>query len=120
MKSNGVYIGNGSFPGYVHGTKNTTSLKALVTSGGKDLDSESVKTLNSDLKKSAGLPLEIELETKVKVKIGSLKTKKVPIRVICKGVQVTVPQKKGDKSAMKGNAKCKVHLKIKIWKWTLN
>lgn len=120
IKSNGVDIGNGSFPSFTHGKKNTTSIKALVTSGGRDLDSDSVKSLNSDLKKTSGLPLELELETKVKVKIGSMKTKKVRIKVSCKGIEVTVPKGKSSPSVMKASkdAKCKVNLKIKIWKWT--
>lgn len=119
MKTSGIDVGNGTFPALVHGTKNTTSLKALVTSGGRDLDSDSVKTLNSDLKKSGGIPLEIELNTKVKVKVGGLKMKKVPIRVICKGVEVTVAKGKNSPSTMNSrDAKCKVNLRIKIWKWT--
>lgn len=119
LRSNGVDVGNGTFPQLVHGTKNTTSLKAVVKSGGRDLDSDSVKSLNSDLKKSSGLPLEIELNTKVKVKIGGVKTKTLPIRVICKGVEVTVAKGKNSPSTMKSrDAKCKVNLRIKIWKWT--
>ncbi|KAK9133150.1 hypothetical protein Scep_012678 [Stephania cephalantha] len=61
------------------------------------------------------------MDTKVQVKIGSLKAKKVGIRVICNGIQAAVERK--GKSAVSdsgsfSNAKCKVDLRIKIWKWT--
>ncbi|KAF9614184.1 hypothetical protein IFM89_015692 [Coptis chinensis] len=122
MFSNGVDVGDGSFVGFVHGTKNTTSLKALVSSTGKDLDSDAVKSLNTDLKKKNALPLVIKLETKVKVKFGSFKTEKVRIKVVCQGIEVSVPKGKSSPSVMKstagGDSKCKVKLQFKIWRWT--
>ncbi|OVA08431.1 Late embryogenesis abundant protein [Macleaya cordata] len=122
VKSNGIDVGEGSFPSFVHGTKNTTVLKAPVSSsngGNKDLDSSSANSLKSDLKKKNGLPLEIQLETKVKVKMGSLKTKKVGIRVTCTGIQAVVPKGKSSSSlSPSSDPKCKVNLRIKIWKWT--
>ncbi|PIA64315.1 hypothetical protein AQUCO_00100060v1 [Aquilegia coerulea] len=122
LKSNDIDVGNGSFPSFVHGKKNTTDLKFFITSGtGKELDEDSMTKLETDLKKKDGLPLEIELETKVQVKIGGFKTNRVRIRVTCKGYQVTAPKGKTP-SMMKNtssNSKCKVNLRIKIWKFTI-
>lgn len=119
----GVDIGDGRFPAFVHGTKNTTALKAAVSSGGaRDLDSASASSLSSDLKKNKNrLQVEIRLETKVRVKMGGLKTKKVEIRVFCHGIELDIP--KGDSAktttaaASSSDAKCEVKLRIKIWKW---
>ncbi|XP_010242226.1 PREDICTED: protein YLS9-like [Nelumbo nucifera] len=119
VNSNGVHIGNGSFPSFTHGTKNTTKLTASISSGGGDLDAESINSLKSDLKRKNGLPLEIQMDTKVKVKMGSLKTKKVGIRVICDGIDVPVPKGKTPSSVSpSSNPKCKVDLRFKIWKWS--
>ncbi|KAK9142362.1 hypothetical protein Syun_011762 [Stephania yunnanensis] len=93
--SNGVGIGSGTVPAFVHERKNTTLMKASVTSAGTELDSSSASSLSADLKKKSGLPLEIEMDTKVQVKIGSLKAKKVGIRVSCNGIQAVVPKGKG-------------------------
>ncbi|KAF8401002.1 hypothetical protein HHK36_014305 [Tetracentron sinense] len=118
VKSDKVDVGNGSFPSFVHGTKNSTVLKSSISSAGRDLDTASVALLKSDLKKKSGLPLEIKLETKVKVKMGGLKTSKVGIRVSCDGIQAAVPKGKSPSTASTSDAKCKVNLRVKIWKWT--
>ncbi|KAL3511684.1 hypothetical protein ACH5RR_024401 [Cinchona calisaya] len=117
--SDGADIGDGSFPGFEHGTKNTTTLTSVISSSGRTLDSSQISTLQSDLKNQKSLPLKIQLNTKVKVKIGGLKTKKVGIRVSCDGIKVTVPTGKTPSSATTSNVKCNVDLRIKIWKWTV-
>lgn len=117
--SDGVDIGDGSFPSFEHGTKNTTTLKAVISSSGQSLDSTQISTLKSDLKNQNGLPLTIQLNTKVKVKVGGLKTKKIGIRVTCEGIKLAVPTGKTPTSATTSNIKCKVDLRIKIWKWTV-
>ncbi|KAJ9190329.1 hypothetical protein P3X46_001545 [Hevea brasiliensis] len=114
----GILIGNGLLPSFVHGTKNTTFLKASITSSGQQLDDTSSSELKTDLKSNNGLGLKIELETKVKVKMGGLKTPKVGIRVSCEGIKATVPSGKTATTASVSKAKCKVDLRIKIWKWT--
>lgn len=87
-------------------------------SASQALDVESVKSLRSDLKKKNGVPLKIELDTKVEVKMGGLKSKKVGIRVTCEGIKGSVPKGKSPSVASVSHAKCKVDLRIKLWKWT--
>ncbi|KAK9102565.1 hypothetical protein Sjap_019819 [Stephania japonica] len=120
VSSNGVGIGDGTVPAFVHERKNTTLLKASVMSAATELDSSSASSLSADLKRKSGLPLEIEMDTKVQVKIGSLKAKKVGIRVSCSGIQAVVPKGKEKSTTPVSDsiAKCKVDLRIKIWKWT--
>nr|XP_004235596.1 NDR1/HIN1-like protein 13 [Solanum lycopersicum] len=113
-----VDIGDGSLPAFTHNRKNTTTLKTVVSSSGKNLDDSAISNLKSKLKNKKSLPLEIKLDTKVKVKVGSLKTKKVGIRVKCSGIKITVPSGKTPTKATTSNVKCKVDLRIKIWKWT--
>ncbi|GMI93711.1 hypothetical protein like AT1G17620 [Hibiscus trionum] len=118
--ADGVDIGDGSFRSFVHGTKNTTHLKAAITSGrnSRELDDASAEKLKTSLKSKKGLPLKIKLETKVKAKMGALKTPKVGIRVVCEGIKATAPKGKSATTASTSNAKCKVDLRLKIWKWT--
>ncbi|EEF45778.1 NDR1/HIN1-like protein 13 [Ricinus communis] len=114
-----VFLGNGTIPAYTLGKKNETSFRNVVVSGSNDLDAESVNALRSDLKKkSGGVALKIELDTKVKLKMGGLKTKKVGIRVTCDGIKGVVPKGKSPTVAVTSASKCKVDLRIKIWKWT--
>jgi hypothetical protein len=113
-----ILVGSGLLPSFVHGTKNTTFLRAAITSSGLQLDDKSGSKLTSDLKSKDGVALKVELETKVKVKMGGLKTPKARIRVSCQGIKATVPSGKQATKASVSNAKCKVDLRIKIWKWT--
>lgn len=115
---NDIPIGNGSFPAFVHGTKNTTLLKTSIKGNGQALDDFSASKLSSDLKSKSGLPLKIQLDTKVKVKMGAIKSPKVRIRVSCNGIKATVPTGKTATAASTSNVNCKVDWRIKIWKWT--
>jgi len=117
-EKDGILVGSGLLPSFVHGTKNTTFLRAAITSSGLQLDDKSGSKLTSDLKSKDGVALKVELETKVKVKMGGLKTPKARIRVSCQGIKATVPSGKQATKASVSNAKCKVDLRIKIWKWT--
>ncbi|XP_052180406.1 NDR1/HIN1-like protein 6 [Diospyros lotus] len=119
ISADGVNVGSGSFPAFAHGTKNTTTLRTAIVSKGQSLDDSSATLLKSDLKNKNGLPIKIQLDTKVKVKMGGVKTKKVPVRVKCSGVTASVPTGKAAAAASTADAKCKVDLRIKIWKWTL-
>ncbi|XP_047317009.1 NDR1/HIN1-like protein 6 [Impatiens glandulifera] len=116
----GTHLGDGTFPAFTHSTKNTTTLKTTIGGGGgQSIDDASATGLKSDLKKNS-LPLKVQLDTKVKVKMGSLNTKKVPIRVTCTGINAAVPTGKTPATpASTGKIKCKVDARIKIWKWTL-
>lgn len=121
VSSQGVDIGNGTFPALVHGTKNSTTLKATVSTGGpRDLDTDSATLLRSDLKKKNRLALQLRLETKVKVKLGSLKTKKVGVRVFCDGIDANIPKGNSTATPYSGSSSdpnCHVKLRIKIWKF---
>ncbi|KAK1416888.1 hypothetical protein QVD17_26007 [Tagetes erecta] len=117
IDSKGVNVGDGSISPFVMPKKNTTRLKTIVSTTGRIVDDNS--NLKSDLKNKKSLPLTIRLDTKVKVKIGSFKTKKVPIRVVCDGIRVTPPSGRTPTTASTSDVKCKVDLRIKIWKWTI-
>ncbi|KAJ4958938.1 hypothetical protein NE237_026049 [Protea cynaroides] len=91
LNSDSVYAGNGTFPGFILKTKNTTVLNTTVSSVGEDLDSSSASSLKSDQKKGV-IPLAVQLDTKVKVKIGGLKTSGFMIRVKCDGLKSNVPK----------------------------
>ncbi|CAH9066900.1 unnamed protein product [Cuscuta epithymum] len=112
--SDEIDLGSGSIRGFEHGTKNTTVLKATIASSRKTLDGRDLKKLKS--KKS--LPLTVRLDTKVRVKVGSLKTKKVGVRVTCGGIRVNVPSGKSPSRATSADVKCQANIRVKIWKWT--
>ncbi|XP_071741933.1 NDR1/HIN1-like protein 13 [Rutidosis leptorrhynchoides] len=117
FSSNGVTVGNGTIPAFVMPKKNATKLKSIVSTTGQHVDDNS--QLKSDLKNKKNLPLTVQLDTKVKVKIGGLKTKKVPIRVVCDGIKVAAPTGKTVTTAVTSGVKCKVDVRFKIWKWTI-
>ncbi|XP_074289260.1 uncharacterized protein LOC141614413 [Silene latifolia] len=122
ITSAGVESGNGSAPGFTHVAGNTTVLHVTVASDAtRDLDSESVSRLRSDLKKKVGFPVSVELDTMVHLQMGNVKTKKVGVRVTCDGVKGFQPKNATSKVGTLGttsSAKCKVDLRIKIWKFT--
>ncbi|GLT55967.1 hypothetical protein SLA2020_290450 [Shorea laevis] len=113
-----IDVGDGSLPSFVHPTKNTTLLKVAITGTSQELDDAAASKLKTDLKSKKGVALKLKLNTKVKVKMGALKTPKVGVRVSCEGIRATVPTGKTATTASTSNAKCKVDLRIKIWKWT--
>ncbi|KAL6996327.1 hypothetical protein U1Q18_006460 [Sarracenia purpurea var. burkii] len=118
ITADGADVGDGSLPAFVQGTESTTTLRTVITSAGQSMDSTSVTVLKSDLKNQNSLPLKIQMDTKVKIKIGGLKTKRVRIRVICDEINAAVTAGKKAATATTSNSKCKVDLRIKIWKWT--
>ncbi|KAL5579491.1 hypothetical protein UlMin_011933 [Ulmus minor] len=118
ITSGDVDVGDGVLPAFVHGKRNTTLLKTQITSSRKALDDSSATALKSSLKSKNGLPLKIRLDTKVKVKVGGVKSPKVGIRVKCDGIRVTPPTGKTPATATTSKAKCKVDIRVKIWKWT--
>ncbi|KAG0484698.1 hypothetical protein HPP92_008590 [Vanilla planifolia] len=113
VTSNGIDLGDGSFPAFIHDTENTTVMRATVSSSVQNMDPSAV----TDLKKSS-IPLEIDLETKAGVKVDKLKTKKVGIKVFCRGIEIANPKGKKAPPQSTPDAGCKVKLRIKIWKWT--
>lgn len=115
----GVDAGNATLPGFTHVAGNTTILRATVLSDPtRDLDSDSVSQLRSDLGKKSGFPVSAELNTMVEVQMGKIKTKKIGIRVTCDGIKGFQPKNATSKTPTPGttsDAKCKVDLRIKIW-----
>lgn len=117
FSSKDIGVGNGLIQAFTMPKKNTTSLRTVVSTTGQAVDDNS--DLKSDLKNKKSVPLKIQLDTKVKAKIGSFKTKKIPIRVTCDGIKAAAPVGKTATTATTSDAKCKVDLRIKIWKWTV-
>ncbi|KAM7504247.1 hypothetical protein LguiB_003151 [Lonicera macranthoides] len=91
-----VLVGHGSLPGFLHPTKNSTSLKTILTSTCEGIDSAQTIVLKSNLKNKKSVPLKIQLDTKANVPTGKSAT-----------------------TTTTSNAMCKVGLRIKIWKWTV-
>ncbi|XP_062160064.1 NDR1/HIN1-like protein 13 [Alnus glutinosa] len=117
LSSGSVQIANGSIPAFTSDKKNETSFRAILTAS-TDLDTESVTSLRSDLKRKSGVPMKIQMDTKVKVKLGGVRSKKVGIRVSCQGITGVAPKSKSPSVASVSGSKCKVDLRIKIWKFT--
>lgn len=114
--SDGVDIGEGSFPAFVHGTENTTVLKATVSTSRRSLEPEEA----ADLTKGKKFSLEIDLDTKAGVKIGGFKSKRIGIKVVCDGIEGRVAKGNPVAAATSpANARCQVKLSIKIWNRTL-
>ncbi|KAJ0257248.1 hypothetical protein HA466_0081480 [Hirschfeldia incana] len=113
-----VVIGKGSIPSFLHGKKNTTLLKSTIGSAPGDLDELSAGKLKGELKAKKSVAIKIVLDTKVKVKMGSVKSPKSGIRVTCEGIKAAAPSGKKATTAGTSGAKCKVDLRIKIWKFT--
>ncbi|KAI3806828.1 hypothetical protein L1987_22743 [Smallanthus sonchifolius] len=115
VNSNGVDVGDGSIPAFVAAKKSTKTLKAVVRGENVDYKSD----LKSDLKEKKSLLLKIEMNAKVKVKIGRCESKKAHVRVVCDGIKAVDPRGESATAAVIKNSKCKVDLRIKIWKWTI-
>ncbi|XAR70791.1 hypothetical protein NMG60_11027784 [Bertholletia excelsa] len=114
-----VLIANGSFPSFTSYPKNITIIRSVMSINSEIIDADSAASLRSDLKKKNGLSLKVMLDTRVVVKMEKLKSKKVGIRVTCEGIHGVVPKGKSASVATISDPKCKVDLRIKIWKWTL-
>ncbi|KAK6148723.1 hypothetical protein DH2020_016248 [Rehmannia glutinosa] len=119
LSAGDVDIGDGSFPGFTHGRKNVTTLRAVISSSNNPFpEGTDISQLKSSLR-SRNLPLKIQLDTKVKVKLGKIETKKLKIRVTCDGIRISIPTGKTATLATTSNVKCKVDPRIKIIKWTV-
>lgn len=107
ISSGGAGIGEGSFPGFVHGAKSTHVMSSTAATA-------------ADLKRSS-IQLEIGLETKAGMKVGRMETKKVGIKIYCRGIEIASP--KGKKAppaaAATVDSSCEAKLRMKIWKWTI-
>nr|XP_043607173.1 NDR1/HIN1-like protein 6 [Erigeron canadensis] len=126
---NSVLFANGSFKSpFVSKPDNITIIHSTLYGNSVLMDTEVVNKIRSDLKKKSGVPLKIVLDSEARVKIENIvRTKKVGIRIKCEGIHSLVPNNKGgnyNKTSSKSvaanvsAAKCKLDLRIKIWKWT--
>lgn len=109
-------IGNGNIPSFENDKKNTTVLRALVSSNMHDaMESHAATQLEGSMK--------VKMETKVEAKMGVLKTPRVGIRVVCDGITVTLPAGKKKmmtaETATAEKAECAVDVRFKVWKWTV-
>ncbi|GER50609.1 late embryogenesis abundant protein [Striga asiatica] len=118
VNSGPVTLCNGSAAGFASSPGNITVVHAAMASDHQLLDGDGVRWLRSDLRRRNGLPLQIVVDTTVGVKMEKMKMKKVGIRIWCDGVHGQVPKGKDVISANTAHARCKVDLRIKIWKWT--
>ncbi|KAL6585152.1 hypothetical protein OROMI_004441 [Orobanche minor] len=117
--SGDVGIGDGSFAGFTHVRKKTTTLRTSISSSNNPIPAGTdISALKSSLR-SRKLPLKIQLDTKVVVKAGKIKTAKLRIRVACDGIKVSVPSGKTATLAATSNVKCNVDPRVKIIKWTV-
>ncbi|EPS62090.1 hypothetical protein M569_12704, partial [Genlisea aurea] len=117
--SKGIDLGDGSLPGFTQGTHNATTLATVVTSNNAAIGGTAVSELKSILKRKKNMPLEIRLYTKIRAKIGSVRTEKLGLRVICDGINIPIPSTKTPSSAAPSNTQCKVDPRIKIIRWAL-
>ncbi|KVH91421.1 NDR1/HIN1-like protein 26 [Cynara cardunculus var. scolymus] len=129
--SDETQIANGSFPdSFASNPNNITVIRSSLYSNSLLLETTTVNQIRSDLKKKSGLPLKILLDTEARVKIESIRSKKVGIRIECEGIHSLIPKGGGggksrnssasSVTATVSDAKCKVDLRIKIWKWTFS
>lgn len=111
--SGDVRIGEGYFPGFVHGRENVTTLKTSVVSRSNSIiDGVDIFMLKS-IVKSGDLPVKIELDTKFK-KFGKVKAKKLRMRITCDGIIISVPTNKTATFGRISKGKCQVDLRFKI------
>ncbi|XP_047342559.1 NDR1/HIN1-like protein 6 [Impatiens glandulifera] len=118
---NEVVLANASFPNFNSNPRNTTVIRSFLATSSEIVDSDSVASLKSDLKKKTGIPIKIVVDTGLVVKMDNIKSKRILIRVTCDGIHGVIP--KGKPPAMgvvasTAGSKCKVNVRIKIWKWT--
>lgn len=116
ISSGDVDLADGSVPGFFHGTKNTTVLKADLKSQNLALSASNAKNLKSAQSKGK-VKLDLDLQTRVRVKMGKWKSGKVRVDIKCKGVSAAISKKAS--AAASSDSECKLKLKFKVFKWYL-
>eukprot|EP01018_Ginkgo_biloba_P004302 Gb_41030 [translate_table: standard] len=106
VSSDDVNLGQGSFPPFFHGRKNTTVLKYDIKVQDTPIDEADGKSLRLKYAKKK-LALDVELDTHVSVKVGKWKSSKIKIIVACSGVPASSSKAKAT------DTQCK----IKLFKW---
>ncbi|XP_073063698.1 NDR1/HIN1-like protein 13 [Primulina eburnea] len=111
--SGDIGIGEGYFPGFVHGRENVTTLKMKVESSSNSIiDGADIFTLKS-IVKSGDLPVKIQLDTRFN-KFGKMKAKTLRMRVTCDGITISVPTNNTATFGRISKARCHVDLRFKI------
>ncbi|XP_076938017.1 NDR1/HIN1-like protein 10 [Bidens hawaiensis] len=124
--SHDTIISKGTYPNPITSKPNNiTIIHSPLHIANLLLEPETVNKFRSDLKKKSGLPLTLVLDTEARVKVETIKTKKIGIRIKCEGIHSLIPKgghrNSSSVAAVAANvddAKCKLDLRIKIWKWT--
>ncbi|XP_071693985.1 NDR1/HIN1-like protein 6 [Rutidosis leptorrhynchoides] len=123
--SRDTLIANGSFRNpFISNPNNVSVHRSTLYGNLVFIETENLNKIKSDLKKKSGLPLKIILDTDMRVKIESIRSKKIGIRIKCDGIHSLIPKsnsKNSTSASVAANvsaAKCKIDLRIKIWKWT--
>eukprot|EP00252_Welwitschia_mirabilis_P023120 TRINITY_DN6467_c0_g1_i1.p1 TRINITY_DN6467_c0_g1~~TRINITY_DN6467_c0_g1_i1.p1 ORF type:complete len:253 (+),score=-2.07 TRINITY_DN6467_c0_g1_i1:266-1024(+) len=112
-----VELPQASIPGFLHGKKNTTVIKADLSGNGLQLQGSDAKRLESAVSKGKA-SMEMKLVTHVRIKFGSFRSGRVRVDVSCSAMSVRFTS--GKKAAAKDpNAKCNFKIKIKVFRWYL-
>jgi len=117
LSSGDVDIGDGSVPGFFHGTGNTTAVMADLKRQNMALDASDAKKLKS-AKSKGNIMLDVKVGTHVGVKMSKWKSPKVRVEVNCHGISAVISKSKLKPTA-NSNSKCMFKVRIKVFKWYL-
>ncbi|OVA04005.1 Late embryogenesis abundant protein [Macleaya cordata] len=81
--SDGVFVGNRSFPSFYQENRTSIDLQTSISNTIKDLDPDAVDSLKTNVYKKCYLPLKIWLRTDVNVTMGTGKTSMYRIKILC-------------------------------------
>lgn len=118
VSTDNLDLADGSVPGFYHGTKNTTVLKADLKSENLALDASDAKKLKSAQSKGK-ITLDVDLQTRVRVKMGKWNSHKVRANINCNGVSAVISGTKKSSASAISDSKCNIKLKFKVFKWYL-
>jgi len=118
VSSDNLDLADGSVPGFFHGTRNITVVKADLKSQNLALGASDAKKLKSAQSKGK-ITLDVDLQTRVRVKMGKWKSHKVRVNVKCNGVSAMISGNKKASASANSGFKCKIKLKFKVFKWYL-
>lgn len=137
--ADGTDIGDGTVPGFLHPSRNTTVIKGEASAAAATVDPVQAASLRS--KKSHAM--SVEMDSKVGFQIGQFKSKRISVRVLCGGfsaglakpapspapiivaaapaptrskIRLSSSSSSGGGGSATTDAKCK--LRVKIWIWT--
>lgn len=118
VSTDNLDLADGSVPGFFHGTKNSTVLKADLKSENLALGASDAKKLKSAQSKGK-ITLDVDLQTRVRVKMGKWNSHKVRADINCNGVSAVISGTKKTSASANSDSKCNIKLKFKVFKWYL-